>query len=157
MDETDLIKMILRHAVRALAATNGYLALFGADGSVKDAFYCPSALQPWNLGADHPPCVTEALRTHVVQNRQSVLIQDTRTNSLWQVRPNDPIRSVIARPLLGHEGVLGLLILGHIRPGYFNEDHMALLRLIASQACMAIENAQLYRQIQVADQHHIHT
>ncbi|MGQ0600980.1 MAG: ATP-binding protein, partial [Anaerolineales bacterium] len=55
-----------------------------------------------------------------------------------------PVRSALCVPLLSRRGVIGALTLVHEQAQHFSADHLTLLQAIASQAAIAIENAQLY-------------
>jgi signal transduction histidine kinase len=56
------------------------------------------------------------------------------------------IRSFLGAPLLDREGaVRGGLLLGHDEPQRFTADDEALLKALAAQAAIALENARLYR------------
>ncbi|HEX6767282.1 MAG TPA: ATP-binding protein, partial [Polyangiaceae bacterium] len=58
-----------------------------------------------------------------------------------------PVRSYLAVPVTARSGrVLGGLFFGHSRPGVFGEREERLAVGIASQAALAIENAELHRQ-----------
>ena len=46
--------------------------------------------------------------------------------------------------MYGRLDIIGLIILFHERPGYFNSEHQLLLQAIASQAAIALQNVQLY-------------
>ena len=49
--------------------------------------------------------------------------------------------------MFGRNDLLGLLILAHEQPDYFKLEHLILLQAIASQAAIAVENAQLYSSV----------
>ena len=49
--------------------------------------------------------------------------------------------------MTGRLDLLGLFILAHEQPGYFNMEHQVLLQAIASQASIAVENARLYASL----------
>ena len=57
------------------------------------------------------------------------------------------MKSFYALPLADEEGALGLLALENKTPGFLTEAHLELLKIFASQATVAIRNAQLYRQV----------
>jgi PAS domain S-box-containing protein len=62
-----------------------------------------------------------------------------------------PARSYLAARVVSRSGeVLGDLGLGHSLPGKFAESHEAILRGIASQAAIAIDNARLFEEAQWA-------
>ncbi len=51
-------------------------------------------------------------------------------------------------PLIIQERVVGLLVVDHVRPGYYTRDHGRLTMAFANQAAVAIENARLYHEEQ---------
>ena len=58
-----------------------------------------------------------------------------------------PVRSYLAAPVVGRSGdVLGGLFFGHSLPGKFTEQHEAVLKGIAAQAAIAMDNARLFEQ-----------
>jgi phosphoserine phosphatase RsbU/P len=77
------------------------------------------------------------------QERQAILIDDVTLDSRYiAALPN--VRSELAVPLTTKNRVIGVIDLEAKDPGYFNEEHMRLLTLIASRMAAGIENAQLY-------------
>jgi signal transduction histidine kinase/CheY-like chemotaxis protein len=62
-----------------------------------------------------------------------------------------PVRSYLAAPVVSRTGeVLGGLFFGHPEPGRFREREERILAGVASQAAVAIENANLYREARLA-------
>ena len=57
------------------------------------------------------------------------------------------MKSFYALPLTDEEGPLGLLALESKTPAFLTNAHLELLKIFASQATVAIRNAQLYRQV----------
>ncbi len=63
------------------------------------------------------------------------------------------VRALLAVPLL-HEGeLLGGLVVNRRTPGPFEPDIVELLKTFASQSAVAMQNARLYRALQVASRH----
>ena len=61
------------------------------------------------------------------------------------------VRSWMGVPLALKDRVIGVIALGHSRPGYYTPHHAELVTAMASQAAVAIENARLHQQaLQVA-------
>ncbi|HYG22509.1 MAG TPA: PAS domain S-box protein [Verrucomicrobiae bacterium] len=61
-----------------------------------------------------------------------------------------PVRSYLSVPVISRSGdVLGGLLYVHSQPGVFTDDAERIVVAIASQAAMAIDNAQLYRKAQM--------
>jgi PAS domain S-box-containing protein len=62
-----------------------------------------------------------------------------------------PVRSYLAVPVIAHSGeVLGTMFFGHPQPGVFTERTERIVRGIAAQAAVAIDNARLYEAAQRA-------
>jgi PAS domain S-box-containing protein len=61
------------------------------------------------------------------------------------------VRSYLAVPVVAHSGeVLGTMFFGHPEPGVFSERTERIVRGIAAQAAVAIDNARLYEAAQRA-------
>jgi formate hydrogenlyase transcriptional activator len=58
------------------------------------------------------------------------------------------VRSVCCLPLITPSRILGTLNLASLRDGNFTQDDMELLRQVASQIAIALENALAYREIE---------
>ncbi len=62
-----------------------------------------------------------------------------------------PVRSYLAVPVKSRAGtVLGGIFFGHPEPGQFRVEHERLVEGLAAQAAVALDNAILYRQAQLA-------
>lgn len=58
-----------------------------------------------------------------------------------------PMRSVLCIPLRANYDNFGVLLYGSEAADAFTEDHMDLLKAISTQATIALQNAQLYRNL----------
>jgi signal transduction histidine kinase len=56
-------------------------------------------------------------------------------------------RSIMVLPLRAGFETYGVVIYGHPRPEFFDEDQRALLVAVVNQAIIALQNAQLYRNL----------
>ncbi len=63
------------------------------------------------------------------------------------------IRAVLAVPMLRERRLIGGLVVSRSQPGEFPPDVIQLLRTFATQSALAIENARLFRQLDVANRH----
>ncbi len=93
--------------------------------------------------------VGEGLAGWVVQNREAVLVEDLLQDPRWVKAPSSSAnhRSAIAAPLLVAEDVIGVLLVFHRAERYFTPDSLNLVKAIASQVAVAINNAHLYELI----------
>jgi PAS domain S-box-containing protein len=93
--------------------------------------------------------VGEGLAGWVVAQREPALIDDLLNDPRW-VRTavsSREHRSAIAMPLLVAEDVIGALLVYHRKPNYFSAELLGLVKAIAGQVAVAINNAHLYELI----------
>ena len=93
--------------------------------------------------------VGEGLAGWVVQNREAVLADDLRQDPRWvqSASSGQEHRSSIVAPLLVGEDVIGVLMIFHRNLKYFSPDILNLVKAIAGQVAVAINNAHLYELI----------
>jgi two-component system, NtrC family, sensor kinase len=68
---------------------------------------------------------------------------------LREIRIRSGHRSVVAVPLLREDHLLGALAVSRTTPGEFAPEVIALLKTFATQSALAIQNARLFREIEV--------
>jgi signal transduction histidine kinase len=90
----------------------------------------------------------------VAQHKQPTLVDDIGEDERWiplplalSDTPGKQQGSMVAVPLVAHSEILGVLILSHSQPGYFNEDHLRLLTASAGAIAIGINNANMYNTI----------
>jgi sigma-B regulation protein RsbU (phosphoserine phosphatase) len=84
------------------------------------------------------------------RSRQPVLARDTLADPRF-VEAEPGIRSEVAIPLIVKDRVIGVMDLESERVGYFTEDHVRTLSLIAPQIATSIENARLYAEVEARE------
>src|SRR5271169_4756696 len=103
----------------------------------------------FNVG--YPPGIADRLRVKLGQGvtgraaltRQAVLVADaTQEDFYLEAVPN--VRSELAIPLITKNRVIGVIDIEAREAGYFTEEHVSVLTLVASRMAAGIENAQLY-------------
>jgi len=144
LDVEALTHTVLARTVSALDAGRGHLVIFHPDGSVTHHLNEMFDFSPWTWEELQKQTLAQGIVPQVLTSKDGTIVHDTEGFDEWLRIPNDISRSAIAVPLLGRHTALGVLTLTHGQPGHFNADHLVLLQAIASQAAMAIENAQLY-------------
>ena len=93
--------------------------------------------------------IGEGLAGWVVENRESALIPDLLEDMRW-VRTSATSRehrSAIVTPLLVAEDVIGVLMVFHRKPAFFSAEILNVVKAIAGQVAVAINNAHLYELI----------
>ncbi|MFQ5610723.1 MAG: GAF domain-containing protein [Anaerolineae bacterium] len=85
----------------------------------------------------------------VMENREPEIVYDVTEDPSWIPAHGEPEdrRAALVVPLNAGDDVLGVLMLYHPRPGYFNEEHLKLVSAAGAQVATAINNAGLYNLI----------
>jgi GAF domain-containing protein len=63
------------------------------------------------------------------------------------------VRALLAVPMLREGRLLGALVVSRNQPGEFHAETVELLRTFATQSALAIQNARLFQQLEVANRH----
>jgi PAS domain S-box-containing protein len=156
--ETDLQKLIatvMRLALEHAGADRGLLILprgdahrIEAEAGIGDDGVTVILHQAGVTPMDLP----ESLFQYVLRTRETVLLQDAPMGSA--LADDDYLRrhgarSVLCMPLLEQTRMVGVLYLeNRLAAGVFTPARMALLKLLASEAAISIENARLYGELQ---------
>lgn len=141
LDIKDLANVLLKRTAETLGAIQGNMYILNEnEKDVREKYEV--VLNPSGAAENLMP--SEKLIQHIKGTSQGLVIEDAVNDPLWQVDAGSAIRSALVVPVLGRHSLLGLILLTHEQESYFNNDHLLLLQAIASQAAIAIENAQLY-------------
>ncbi|MEZ4644082.1 MAG: GAF domain-containing protein [Chloroflexota bacterium] len=111
-----------------------------------------------NVGQDLPrrrhslPVDTKSINGRAVFEKQSVVVNDTKTSNLFKPNPLLPeTRSEMAIPLMVAGQVLGVLDLQSTQPGSLREESLPVFDVVASQLAISLENARLYAEASEAE------
>ena len=85
------------------------------------------------------------------ESREPVRVVDTLADPRY-IASHPDIRSEVAVPLIVQDRVVGVMDLESSRIGYFTEEHVRLLALLAPQIASSVENARLYEEIAAREQ-----
>ena len=140
----ELTDIVLRRTVETLGAMLGHIIIFDSTTPLHKEYHVESFTSSYSE-IQFPPL--NGLLEKIKETRQSLIITDTQNDSNWLGNPTDPTKSAIIVPMFGRHELIGLLILVHEQIGYFGLEHQLLLQAIASQAAIAVENAQLYSRV----------
>jgi len=87
--------------------------------------------------------IGEGIIGTAAKERKPVVVDDVRTDPRYIVAV-EAARSELAIPLISKNRVVGVLDIESPEVGYFREEQVRLLNLLASQIAIAIENANVY-------------
>jgi GAF domain-containing protein/CheY-like chemotaxis protein len=93
-----------------------------------------------------------------VAKREPVQVADIAVQAAYQSRVRDLVlasgfRAVLAVPLIREDQIMGALTVTRTQPGEFSPEVVRLLMTFASQSALAMQNAQLFHQLEIASQH----
>jgi len=92
--------------------------------------------------------VGEGLAGWVVQNREAVLVSDLHKDPRWvRNTSGQDHRSSIVVPMVVGEDVIGVLMVFQRAENFFSTEMLILVKAIAGQVAVAINNAHLYELI----------
>ena len=104
----------------------------------------------------HDPTVTAALLPesvlhYVLRTRECAVLDDAAVQPPFATDPyvnQRQARSILCLPLINHAKLIGVLYLENtLTPHVFAPARIPVLKLLASQAAIALENAALYRDV----------
>ena len=94
----------------------------------------------------------ESIVHYVVHTRESVILDDASTRNPFSEDPHvreHHARSILCLPLINQAKLIGVLYLENtLTPHVFNPTRISVLKLLASQAAISLENTRLYRDLE---------
>ena len=90
--------------------------------------------------------IGKGLTGAAAQSREVVRVRDTLKDPRY-IASHPDIRSEVAIPLIVQDRLVGVMDVESERVGYFTEDHVRTLGLLAPQVASSVENARLYEEI----------
>jgi PAS domain S-box-containing protein len=154
----ELIKTLLRIATEHAGAERGLLILFPGDepriaaeattgrGRV-DVTLRQTAASPAEL--------PESVLHYVIRTRESVILEDALVQNPFSADEyicRKHARSTLCLPLVKQAKLIGVLYLeNNLASHVFTPARISVLKLLASQAAISLENARLYNDLQVRE------
>jgi PAS domain S-box-containing protein len=150
-----LIDTLMRTAIEQAGAERGLLILSrGAEQRIEAEATTGGDTVVVQLR--HQPVTTavlpETVLHFVLHTRESVILDDAATQPPFAADPyirDRQARSILCLPLITQAKLTGVLYLeNNLAPRVFAPARIAVLKLLASQAAIALENARLYSDLE---------
>jgi two-component system, NtrC family, sensor histidine kinase KinB len=153
LDLQTLLERVLFLCMDNIGAANGSIIVLDEKGQAVESIIVVGKRVHVNTTRQLRIILEGGLAGWVAKHRQAVLIPDTSHDERWMQRPDDDAKrtgpkSAMSVPLLVRNQIVGIMTLVHPIPGFFNFDHLELLKAIADQAGIAVLNARLYSESQ---------
>ena len=155
LDERALVQQVTDEATRVTGADYGAF-VFGVQEGQSFTLYSSGAGQS-APASGFPPARDSKLWHATFAEQVVVRLDDVRDDSRVESPSShnaslSVLASYLAIPVKTRAGeVLGGLFFGHREPGRFTLDHEVLVSELAGQACIALENARLYRALRESE------
>jgi diguanylate cyclase (GGDEF)-like protein len=148
-DLDTILRTILDHMERLIDAE--LWAMLMLDRQKQELYYAIAGGGEESALRDLRVKVGEGVAGWVAQHGETLIVPETVNDPRLEI-PNSPklgkVRSVIALPLRGRTGTLGVIEILNPRAGHLNDYSIAFLHILADHAAIAIENANDVSRIQ---------
>src|SRR5258707_9120798 len=102
-------------------------------------------------GTDTPAALPESLVRYVMRTRETVMLEDASSLNPFSADPyivQRRARSILSLPLVNQGTLIGILYLeNNLTPRVFTPDRVTVLKVLASQAAVSLQNTRLYRDL----------
>jgi GAF domain-containing protein/CheY-like chemotaxis protein/anti-sigma regulatory factor (Ser/Thr protein kinase) len=149
-DLQPVFETLAENAVRLCEAERAFVHRF--DGQVLRIVSAHNVSPELRAFVERNPIVPgrHSVAGRAVLERRVVHIQDALTDQelTYGARAIDPIRTILAVPMIRADELLGVIMIYRHEVLPFTEGHIALMETFADQAAIAIENARLLTELQ---------
>jgi sigma-B regulation protein RsbU (phosphoserine phosphatase) len=143
LDLNELLGTIAK-SVRGLIDYDAF-SILAVDQEAKALRHLFSIRYDKRVNIDNIP-LGKGITGAAAESRHVVRVDDTAKDPRY-ISSHPEIRSEVAVPLEVQDRVVGVMDLQSERVGYFTDDHVKTLALLAPQVASSLENARLYQQL----------
>ena len=156
-----LIDRLMRAAIEHAGAERGLLivqqqpsdeiqtkaeaTVSGKDVAVRLAVHLEDGAHRWSA-------LPESLIRYVMRTREIVILDDASVQTPFSTDPyiaQCRVHSILCLPLINQTKLIGILYLeNNLTPHVFTPERVTVLKVLASQAAISLENSQLYRDLE---------
>lgn len=152
LDVDELFNKIFAALKRMFDVSNFYVAMYDAEENqirfeleITEGIRLPKRSRPFG---DH-------LTEYILRTRQPLLIRQNLSEEATKLglRPVQETGSFCGVPLVAYDKAIGVMALRGLQENLYDEGHLEMMRVLASEASIAIENARLFREEQTKSRH----
>lgn len=152
LDVDELFNKIFAALKRMFDVSNFYVAMYDAEENqirfeleITEGIRLPKRSRP--LG-DH-------LTEYIIRTGQPLLIRQNLMQEAVKrgLRPVQETGSFCGVPLIAYDKAIGVMALRGLQENLYDDGHLEMMRVLASEASIAIENARLFRGEQTKSRH----
>lgn len=140
----EVLNLVMDSVMQVTKAQRGFLMTADADGDWQ--VRVARGIAHEHIRTETPYSTT--IVTHVVSTREALMTNNAQFDERYKVGESiimRGLRAILCAPMLVQDRLIGVLYVDtSMRAGSFNESDLELLKAVAGQAGIAIENARLY-------------
>ena len=152
----NLIDRLMRAALEHAGAERGFLISAQSEELRIEAEATTRgedvAVHLQERGISSPVALPESLIRYAMRTRETVIVDDASSQSPFSADPyivRRRARSILCLPLINQGKIIGILYLeNNLAPHVFTPDRVTVLKVLASQAAISLENTRLYRDLE---------
>jgi PAS domain S-box-containing protein len=153
LDLRTVLHRVLFLSMKNIGAISGSIIVLNESGQPAETAFLMAGQKQVNTTLQLQDIYERGMAGWVAKQKNAVLVLDTSKDERWLRRPDDAnertgAKSAVSAPIQVRDELVGVITLVHPRPGFFNTDHLDLVKAIADQAGIAILNARLYAESQ---------
>ncbi len=159
IEQEKLIDALMRTAIEHAGAERGLLILLrGGEPRIEaEAAAGPDKIEvAVRHAAITPSHLPQSVLHYVLRTQEGVLLDDASVDNVHsqdEYIGRQRSKSLLCLPIVKHAKLVGALYLeNHLTPGAFTPDRIIILRLLASQAAISLENAGLFSDLQRSEE-----
>jgi PAS domain S-box-containing protein len=150
-----LIDRLMRAAIEHAGAERGLLISprseelqIGAEATTRG----DDVIVQLRDGAQPAGALPEALVRYAMRTQETVILDDASSQNPFSTDPyivERRARSILCLPLINQGKIIGVLYLeNNLTPRVFTPERVTVLKVLASQAAISLENTRLYRELE---------
>jgi sigma-B regulation protein RsbU (phosphoserine phosphatase) len=144
LEFNEVLDLIMDSVMQVTKAQRGFLMTADEDGNWQ--VRVARGIERDQIQTDTPYSTT--IVNHVVSTREALLTNNAQFDQRYQAGESiimRGLRAILCAPMMVQERLIGVLYVDtSMRAGSFSESDLELLKAVAGQAGIAIENARLY-------------
>jgi len=150
-----LIDRLMRAAIEQAGAERGLLISPRSEELQTDAEATTrgdDVIVQLRDGAQPTGALPEALVRYAMRTQETVILDDASSQNPFSADPyivERRARSILCLPLINQGKIIGILYLeNNLTPRVFTPERVTVLKVLASQAAISLENTRLYRDLE---------
>ena len=150
-----LIARLMRVAIEHAGAERGLLIVPQGDElqtTAEAAMSGEDVSVRFGDGSHTAPALPESLVRYVMRTQEVVNLADASVRSPFSADPyivQCRAKSILCLPLINQTKLIGILYLeNNLTPHVFTPDRVTVLKVLASQAAISLQNSRLYRDLE---------